>query len=257
MSAFKVDGLELGLGLVSIGRPWGVASAAPPDEKGAFAVLERAVELGIQIFDTAPAYASSEERLGRFLGSLEPQERSRFVIMTKAGEHWNSDSSAPFVDHSRDALVRSIDRSLRLLGRVDLLQVHKATVEALALPDVADALDYARSCGVSALGASVSDLEAGRMALGSGLFQALQFPFNRSNRLFGPLLAEMAASAALPILNRPFAMGALVDDEQGALESGRAAFRFIAGAVERGIVLTGTAKPDHLEQNVLAFRTRQ
>jgi len=94
------------------------------------------------------------------------------------------------------------------------------------------------------------------MALGSGLFQALQFPFNRSNRLFGPLLAEMAASA-VPIVNRPFAMGALVEGGQGALEAGRAAFRFIASAVERGIVLTGTARPDHLEQNILAFRTRQ
>ena len=67
----------------------------------------------------------------------------------------------------------------------------------------------------------------------------------------------MAESGLLPILNRPFAMGALVDRRRDALEEGRTAFRFIAGMVDRGIVLTGTARPDHLEQNVLAFRTRQ
>ena len=67
--------------------------------------------------------------------------------MTKAGEHWDAESATSYVDHSRDALVRSIDRSLRLLGRVDLLQIHKANVEAIARPDVAEALGYAKSCG--------------------------------------------------------------------------------------------------------------
>ena len=105
-------GLRLGLGLVSIGRVWGVRQSAPPDADEAQKLLSRAVELGIAIFDTAPAYAESEARLGRFLAGLEPSRRQALTIMTKMGEHWDFERGTSFVDHSRDALVRSIDRSL-------------------------------------------------------------------------------------------------------------------------------------------------
>ena len=66
------QGVELGLGLVSLGRQWGVRDVDPPNEADAAALLECAVALGIRVFDTAPAYGSSEERLGRFLTSLLP-----------------------------------------------------------------------------------------------------------------------------------------------------------------------------------------
>ena len=82
-------GLRLGLGLVSIGRVWGVRQSAPPDADEAQKLLSRAVELGIAIFDTAPAYAESEARLGRFLAGLEPSRRQALTIMTKMGEHWD------------------------------------------------------------------------------------------------------------------------------------------------------------------------
>jgi aryl-alcohol dehydrogenase-like predicted oxidoreductase len=49
------DRIELGLGLVSLGRTWGVRDVAPPSEADGTALLQRAITLGIRVFDTAPA----------------------------------------------------------------------------------------------------------------------------------------------------------------------------------------------------------
>jgi len=253
---FTKPGLKLGLGLVSIGRVWGVSQSAPPDEDEAQALLAKALELGIAIFDTAPAYAASEARLGRFLRGLEPSRRGELTIMTKMGEHWDFERGTSFVDHSRDALVRSIDRSLEILGSIDVMQIHKATSDVVAHPAVAAAMDYARSCGVKWFGASVSDLESGRHALESGLYDALQFPLNLSSGTMAPLLPALRASGVTAIVNRPFAMGGLVVG-QPFEEAATAAFRYIEQELPDAVILTGTGKAAHLVQNVRAFHGRE
>ncbi|WP_170151611.1 aldo/keto reductase [Microvirga subterranea] len=255
METLAAPGPKLGLGLLSIGRSWGVAQRPPATEDEAQALLDIAVELGITIFDTAPAYAESEARLGRFLAGLSRSRRSSLAVMTKAGEHWDAERQAGFADHSRDALVRSTDRSLNLLGKIDVLQIHKATREVVTHPDVLAAIDHARACGVTAFGASVSDLEAGRAALESGIYRFLQFPLNRSNTAMLPLLPEIEARNVTPVINRPFAMGALL--AQGSSEeAARSAFRFIEEQAPNVIVLTGTGRVAHLVENVEAFRSR-
>jgi aryl-alcohol dehydrogenase-like predicted oxidoreductase len=174
--------------------------------------------------------------------------------MTKAGEYWEEDGRASFVDHSRDALIRSIDRSLALLGRIDVLQIHKATRPVLGHPDVQAALDHAASCGILAFGASVSDCDAGLAAVEAGRYETVQFPLNAANRTLLPLLPDLARTSVLPVVNRPFAMGALVSGKSfdaAAFE----AFAFLRAHVERGIVLTGTGKAAHLRENVRAFRS--
>ncbi len=92
---FAPDGVELGLGLLSIGRVWGVAKTAVPTDSGAGALLETALARGIRIFDTAPAYAASERRLGAFLRTLRAPVRDRLVVMTKMGEHWDETAAPP------------------------------------------------------------------------------------------------------------------------------------------------------------------
>lgn len=188
---FSPGRLNLGLGLLSIGRVWGVGQVEPPPDHEAQDLLLRAVELGIRVFDTAPAYAASEARLGRFLNQVGPARRQNLVVMTKAGEHWDSDRGASFVDHRRDALCRSIDRSLELLGRIDVLQIHKATRGVVRDPAVMAALDHARASGITTFGASVSDLEAGSAAIETGVYQALQFPLNVASQTFAPLLPTL------------------------------------------------------------------
>ena len=63
---------EIGFGALEIGRPWGLpieGDFAIPSEREVQALLDRALGLGINFIDTAPAYMLSEERLGRLLKS--------------------------------------------------------------------------------------------------------------------------------------------------------------------------------------------
>ena len=252
---FPPDRLELGLGLLSIGRVWGIGASEPPREEEAHELLRRALELGITIFDTAPAYAASEAWLGRFLGQLDDERRRTLVVMTKAGEHWDVERGTSCVDHDRDALCRSIDRSLERLGRIDVLQIHKATRDVVRDPGVMAALDYASRCGIATFGASVADVSSGVAALETGAYQALQFPLNIANPALARLLEALRAARGTAIVNRPFAMGGLVTSAADAGAQARAAFRFIRDEVERGVVLTGTGKAAHLAENVEAFRS--
>jgi aryl-alcohol dehydrogenase-like predicted oxidoreductase len=91
-------------------------------------LLKYAVASGIRFFDTAPAYGVSEQRLGSFLHALPAEARELLVIATKCGEIWTPEHGS-VIDHSPEALTRSVARSVDLLGRLDLLQLHQASSE--------------------------------------------------------------------------------------------------------------------------------
>ncbi len=102
--------------------------------------LRRALELGINFFDTADMYSTgvSEEILGRALKDFGP-ERERVVIATKVFQAMSEDPNQRGL--SRKHIMHSIDNSLRRLGTeyVDLYQIHRfdsstpveETIEAL------------------------------------------------------------------------------------------------------------------------------
>jgi aryl-alcohol dehydrogenase-like predicted oxidoreductase len=108
-TALKVS--ELGFGSLF------TSSLGPGFEASRQAVF-RAVDLGIDYFDTAPAYANSEEVLGRILREV----RVPLVLSTKLGGR-----PQPFDPRNPEQLTRSVEESLRLLGRevIDVLFVHE------------------------------------------------------------------------------------------------------------------------------------
>lgn len=143
------SGLEvtrLGFGTASIG---GLYSAIDAD--AAVATVERAWELGIRFFDTAPlyGYGEAERRLGEVLAT---RPRDEFVLSTKVGrlvrrvdeigpgadvdrqaigDHEDAfyERSEPVrivFDYSADAVRRSIEESLVRLGvdRIDVALIH-------------------------------------------------------------------------------------------------------------------------------------
>jgi aryl-alcohol dehydrogenase-like predicted oxidoreductase len=81
------------------------------------AVVDRALDLGVTLFDTADAYGNgtSEEFLGTALGARRPKA----VIATKFG--WGSPSGA-----SRRTIMRTVEQSLKRLKTdwIDLYQLH-------------------------------------------------------------------------------------------------------------------------------------
>lgn len=247
----RLPRVQLGLGLIGIGKPWGHVPRPVPTESEALALLEFAFDLGIRYFDTAPSYGDrvSENRLGRFASSLTPSGRREVTIATKFGEHWDAATGAPYVDHSYDALLRSLDTSLESLGRIDVLQLHKTTPQALVSRDVERAFDYARALGIGLLGPSVSDVESATLAIEARTWSVLQLAYNRENTAFGGALDSAAREGMWVAVNRPFAMGAMA--HAGADK--REAFRFIVDRGFTGVVLSGTTDPEHLRENWEAF----
>jgi D-threo-aldose 1-dehydrogenase len=118
----------LGLGTAPIG---GLYEAV--DDETAHAVVERAWELGLRYFDTAPRYGAglAERRLG---AALRGKPRDEFAVSTKVGRLLRPGESAwlgapplvDFFDFSYDAALRSLEESLDRLGldRVDVVFVH-------------------------------------------------------------------------------------------------------------------------------------
>jgi aryl-alcohol dehydrogenase-like predicted oxidoreductase len=232
--------IELGLGLLSIGRPWGARGESPPPESEALVLLEKALALGIRFFDTAPAYGASEAILGRFLRKTN----APVFVSTKMGEWWDPVSGSS-VAHDYHLLKTSINRSLELLGRIDLLQVHKASAGNLQSPDVARAIEYARACGIAQFGASVADVAAAEAAARTGWCSHLQFPFSQANTALAPIFPLARANNLKLVINRPLAMG--------EIRSSADAFGFIRGQDFSGVVLTGTKSIAHLTENHAAF----
>jgi aryl-alcohol dehydrogenase-like predicted oxidoreductase len=240
-----------GLGLLSIGRVWGVKDVAPPPESEARILIQTAFDNGIRFFDTAPAYGISEEILGRQLRTM-PIVRPTLTIATKVGEHWLAETRTTRVSHTYSEMQRSIETSLQRLGTIDILQIHKATRENLLASDTIKAIEFAKASGIRKFGASISDYESGQAAIESGMYASVQFPYNRLVRHLGRLFPLAAKYGVSVIVNRPLAMGELIG-ASNSLSAIKDAFRFILETDFDGVVLTGTSSTEHLLENSYAF----
>ena len=108
----------LALGTMTFGRE--------ADEQDSHAQLDRFLDAGGNLIDTADVYAdgASEEIIGRWLTKMEPQERDRVVLATKG--RFPMGDGPNDVGLSRRHLTTALEASLRRLNveRVDLYQVH-------------------------------------------------------------------------------------------------------------------------------------
>jgi aryl-alcohol dehydrogenase-like predicted oxidoreductase len=94
-----------------------VSDVGGAKEQG-IATIHRALELGVNYIDTAPAYHDSENVIGEALRGVSPQP----TVSTKLGYR-----PEPFEPLNKDFLRRSVENSLRVLGRdyLDILMIHE------------------------------------------------------------------------------------------------------------------------------------
>jgi aryl-alcohol dehydrogenase-like predicted oxidoreductase len=245
----------LGLGLIGIGRKWGVAESSVPTEVETQEFLQGAFELGIRYFDTAPAYGYSEERLGKWFQGLSSQQQAEITIATKCGEFWDFDTQAPYRSYTFEQLKQSIDLSFQRLGRIDILQLHGTTPQVLEDSEgIHKAFEYAQFLGVKKLGASISDFAAFPTVVNMREWEVIQFPHNELYPASSELISAALKHHKALVTNRPFGMGELAArDRNGKV----AAYRFVLNDILDGIILTGTKSLSHLKENLELFAEAQ
>ncbi|NHO31086.1 aldo/keto reductase [Acetobacter fallax] len=151
-----------------------------PDDENAIKTVHEALELGLNLIDTAPVYGfgHSEEVVGKAVEG----RRDKVLLATKLGLNWKD--GKVFRDSHPERLRQEVEDSLKRLrtDHIDLIQVHWPDPK-VSIADVARTLEDLRKEGkVLALGASnfsVAQLDAFRA---EAPLAAIQPPYNLFER---------------------------------------------------------------------------
>ena len=164
------------------------------DEQESIATIRAAVEHGINLIDTAPAYGfgRSEEIVGTAI--KEAGLRSRVVIATKVGLEWNNGNVAR--NASRARIFKEVDDSLRRLRTdyIDIYQVHWPD-PLTPIEETAEAMATLHSRGkIRAIGVSNFSIDQMERFRAVAPLHVLQPPYN--------LFERDAEAALLPYCQR-------------------------------------------------------
>ena len=239
------------LGTVSLGVEYGINAPGEfgrPDEASALRLLHAAVDRGITLVDTAPAYGESERLIGRAIGR-DP----RVIIATKVTPPASRYVVPGFSRTAREEIDASLDASRRALGRdaLDIVQIHNATGEMVEAAEVADALLEAKRRGVVRfIGASVYGEEAAFAVIRSGQFDVVQVAFNVLDQRMAARVLPAADAAGVGVFVRSaFLKGALTPKAQWLPES----LAPLREAAERARDLLAGGRWDSLPEAAMRF----
>jgi pyridoxine 4-dehydrogenase len=231
----------------------------PKDHDEAIRVLRRAVELGIDFFDTANSYGPyvAEELIRE---ALHPY-RDDLVIATKAGLlRTGPDAWTPLGFPAY--LRQEVEMSLQRLGtdRIDLFQLHRIDSKFPAEDQVGELAALQKEGKIRHIGLSeitVEQLEAARKV---ATIASVQNRYNMAERNADPLLSACEDQGIAFIPWAPLGSGPLVA-ESGPLEHIAAEHDVkpsqlaVAWLLKRSPVMLpipGTSSVAHLDENVSA-----
>lgn len=114
----------LGFGMWPIGGTQHAGDYGKVDDEQAVRAIRRALDLGVTLFDTAPAYGNG--RAETILGDALVGGRDGAVIVTKCAVHWDYAQDRWVTTSNREAILTSATESLRRLrtDRIDVLLIH-------------------------------------------------------------------------------------------------------------------------------------
>jgi len=187
----------------AIGGTWGDV-----DDRESIAALHRALDLGVNFFDTADVYGDGHSE--RLLRQLRSERKEPFYVATKAGRRSNPHTSAAY---NRENLTQWIERSLKNLGgdALDLVQLHCPPTDVYYRPEVFGILDDLVKAGkVRYYGVSVERVEEALKAIEYPGVQSVQIVFNLFRQRPADLFFEQAKQKRVGILARlPLSSGLL------------------------------------------------
>jgi aryl-alcohol dehydrogenase-like predicted oxidoreductase len=249
-------------------------------------VVRKALELGVNFFDTAETYGT-EGALG---SALRGVPRSSVVLATKKAASDAADRPTSGAEY-----LRGIEESLRRLGtdHVDVYQIHALGLDEYdhALAEIVPAMQRAREQGkIRHIGVTEEFIrDPGHAMLGRALNDDVWETVMAGMNLLNPSARSRVLPAAAKCgvgtlimfavrraLSRPDKLAEVIEDleRRGLLEPGalprsgaldflvgpgraasvvEAAYRYAAHCPGADVILTGTGSPEHLEANVRAI----
>lgn len=200
-TGWKVSALSFGAW--AIGGTWG-----PVKDAESLAALHRAIELGVNFFDTADVYGDGHSE--RLLAQLRREHKETIYIATKAGRRLDQQTAAGY---NRANLTVFVERSLKNLNTeaLDLLQLHCPPTQVYYMPEVFGILDDLIAAGkVRYYGVSVEKVEEALKAIEFPNVQSVQLIFNMFRLRPIELLFDQVLKRKVGILARvPLASGLL------------------------------------------------
>lgn len=195
-TGWKISAISLGTW--AMGSAWGAV-----DDRLSLATLNRALDLGVNFFDTADAYGSEP-----LLGQLRRQHQEQFYIATKMGMGVNPDPRG----YTRRNLSYFVENSLRNLGveTIDLMQLHCPPIQVYNAEVFGILDDLVKQGKLRHYGVSVERIAEAEQAIQFPNVQSVMIIFNIFRQRPAESFFDKAKKAGVGIIARvPLASGLL------------------------------------------------
>lgn len=236
----------LGLGTVKFGRNEEVkypVGFSLPSDREIEKLLDIASEEGINLIDTAPAYGSSEQRIGRLL-----KNREQWVLSTKVGEQFITGKS--IFDFSAARTIESIERSLRYLATdyLDIVLIHSDGRDEAILNsgECLQALSDLKKAGkIRAIGMSTKTVAGALKAM--DFCDVLMLTYNPASTADAVAIDLAVEKSKGVLIKKAFESGHACHSSSGHSAQGNLDFALRKKGVSS--VIVGTINPNHLQAN--------
>lgn len=237
----------LGLGTVKFGRNQGVKYPQHfelPSDAEIEHLLAVALDLGMNLLDTAPAYGTSEERLGKLLR----HQRHQWLISTKVGEEFINNQSQ--FDFSASNVNKSVERSLKRLNTdyLDIVLVHSNGDDLRIIEEaqIFTTLANLKKAGkIRCFGMSSKTIAGGIRCIDEADLAMVTYNLNHQEER--EVIAHAKRQNKGIFIKKGFVSGHL--NSLNETDPIAASLKFIFAEAGVSSVIVGTINPKHLQQN--------
>lgn len=243
-----------GLGTVKFGRNQGIKYPSAfdlPSDDTIKNLLSLAQELGINLLDTAPAYGSSEQRLGKLI-----KQRHQWILCSKVGEQFANQQAT--YDFSAKAVRDSVQQSLQRLNTdyLDIVLIHSDGNDEhiLSNGETVETLQKLKQAGlIRAIGLSGKTAAGGIAALTEYDMDIAMITHNPIYQGEQDVITAATQHNKSILIKKAFASGHLDQLGNNPIQQ---SMDFIFSAAHTApylSVILGTINPQHLHQNAIAI----